>query len=158
MSASDVQHFSDALNTVKSYSQTHSFSHQNTDAQNLAIQMGADLNTAQRLSSSAQFIKTHSDTINTNFSQAFAHYVQTHYPGEARSILSATEGSPLLSAQQYLADQFVQTHARQLAGQFSSASSEVQRDFGSSTMPHRQKYAMQNYQHHAQNLMSRSND
>lgn len=153
ISTSDAHNFSEALHTVQNYAQTHSLSDQNTQAQNLAIQMGADLSNVQRLSSSAQFIQSHSAAINTNFSQAFANYVQSHYPQEAHSILSATGDSPLLAKQQHLADQFIQTHAKQLAHQFSSASSDVQRGFNSMTMRNRQKYAMQNYHHNSQNLV-----
>ncbi len=155
ISASDAHDFRDAINTVRSYSQTHSYSNHNTDAQNLAVQMGADMNNAERLSTSAQFIRTHSDAINTNFSQGFANYVQTHYPLEANAILSATGSSPLLAKQQQLADQFIQTHAKQLASQYSSASADVMRSFNSPGMPQREKYVMQNYQHNSQNLVSK---
>ena len=120
ISASEAQDFRDAIHTIENYAKTHAYSAQNTEAQNLAIQTGADLNKAERLANSAQFIRTHSDAINTNFSQAFANYVQTQHPGEARAILSATGDSTLLARQQQLADQFIQTHATQLASQFCS--------------------------------------
>ncbi len=155
VSASDMHDFRDAINTVRSYSQTHSYSDHNTDAQNLAAQMGADINNAERLSSSAQFIRTHSDAINTNFSQAFANYVQSHHPEEASAILSATGNSPMLAKQQQLADQFIQTHAKQLASQYSSDSADVARGINSPGMEQRQKYVMQNYQNHSQNIMSK---
>jgi len=155
ISSSDAHNFSEALNTVQSYSESHSASNQNTQSQNLAIQMGADLNNAQRLSNSAQFIQSHSAAINTNFSQAFANYVQSYYPQEANAILSATGDSPMLTKQQQLADQFIQTHARQLASQYASSSDNVQRGLNSATMQNRQKYAMQNYQHNSQNMMSK---
>lgn len=157
VSAGDAHDFRDAINTVKSYSQAQTYSDHHTDAQNLAIQMGVDLNNAERLSKSAQFIRTHSEAINTNFSQAFADDVQTHHPLEANAILSATGDSPLLAQQQQLADQFIQTHAQQLASQFSSEGANVDRGFNSASMQQQQKYAMQNYQDHSKNLMSQGN-
>ncbi len=157
ISASDAHDFRDALNTVKSYSQTHPYSDQNTDAQNIAIQMGTDLNNAERLSNSAQFIQSHSASINTNFSQAFANHMQTHNPAEANSVLSVTGNPVLLAKQGYYADRFIQTHAKQLASQFSSASADVQRGFDSPTMHDRQKYATQNYQQNSEGLISKGN-
>ncbi len=158
ISASDVRDFRNAWNVISSYSNTHSYSKHNADAKNLAIQMGSDLNNAERLSSSAQFIRTHSDVINTNFSQSFANYVQSHHPEEASAILTATGSSPLLAKQQHLADQFIQTHAKQLASQYSSDSADVARGLNSPGMQQRQNYAMQNYQNHSQNIMSKGSN
>jgi len=107
--------------------------------------MGADLNRAERLSSNAQFIQSHSDAINTNFSQVFANEVQQNHPQEANAILSATSG-PMLAKQQQLADQFMQTHAKQLASQYQSNSAGVHLSVD------RQKYLTQNYQTHANQL------
>ncbi len=157
VSVSNARDFRDALNTIQNYSQTHSYSAHNTDAQNLAIQMGADLNRAERLSNSAQFIKTHSDAINTNFSQSFSNHIQTNYPENAYKILSPTGDPYWIAKQNQLADQYIQTHARQLASQYTSASADIERGFHTPTMQHREKYLMQNYQQNSGNLISRGN-
>lgn len=155
ISASEARDFREAVNTVKSYSQAHSYSKQNTDAENLAIQTGADISKAEGLSSSAQFIQSHSQAINTNFSQAFANYVQKNYPEEATAILSATGDSPLIARQQSLADQFIQTHAKDLAKQYSLDSFNVHSGMNPmGTTVDRSKYLTQNYQRNTQAVQS----
>ena len=143
ISASDAHNFSDALHTLENYANTHSYSTQNSEGQNLAVQMMADLNNATRLNASAQFVESHSDAFNTNFNQAFANYVESHYPEEANAILSATGDPSLLAKQEQLAQQFIQTHAKALANQYAQDSRAVQ----STDLQDRQKYAVQNYQH-----------
>ena len=143
ITANEARDFRQAMQTVQNYAHSHSLSNQNSDSQNLAIQMGSDLSHAERLSSSAQFIESHSEAINTNFSQAFANYVQANYPSDANAILSATGDSPLLAKQEQLAEQFVASHAEQLSSQYAANSNAVQQEPSSS------KYMMQNYQQHA---------
>jgi conjugal transfer mating pair stabilization protein TraG len=150
ISDSDARNFTQAMHTVQNYSDTHSISDQNTTAQNTAIQMGADLNQAQRLSNSAQFIRSNSDAINENFNQAFANYVQTKHPEAAQEILSATGDSPMLAKQQQLANEFIQTHATQLANQYATNSSSLQQS------ANRAKYMTQNYQESSHNIMSQN--
>jgi conjugal transfer mating pair stabilization protein TraG len=150
ISHSDTQNFTQALHTIQNYSNSHSSSDSQSTTANAAMSMGADLSTAQRESNSAQYIESNSSAINTNFSQAFANYVQANYPEQANSILSATGDSPLLAKQQGLANQFVQTHAAQLANQYGANSQNIQQH------PVSSKYATENYASRSSGIMSGS--
>ena len=153
ISINDAKNFSEALNTVKSYSQSHSVSDHNTESQNLAIQMGADLSHAQRLSESAQLVRNNSESFNVNFAQDFSNRIQENNPSEAVAILSAT-GGPMLAKQIQLEKEYIHNHAEQLVDKFRSSSSSIQHGEISASMQNRQKYATQNYQHNAGNLRS----
>lgn len=146
MTANEAKDFRQALNTVQHYAQTHSLSDQNSDAENLAIQTGADLNNAQRLSQTAQYVESHANTINTNFSQAFANHVREILPNHADVILSATGNSELLHWQQALANEFIQTHAEELGSQFAADSVNVQRGDASPIMQRSREFLVENYQ------------
>ena len=142
-STSDVRNFSHALNVVQNYAKNESNTNQHSDTQNAAMQMGADLNKAHRLSENAQYIESNSQAINTNFNQAFASYVSSHYPESAQSILSATGDSPLLAKQEQLAEEFVETHAHQLVQQYKQHSSQLSQHTPSS------QHMVDNFQHNS---------
>lgn len=157
INSSDIHKFSEALNVIKRYSQDHTYSEHNTDSENEAIQMSVDINKADNISANAQYIESHSDAINTNFSQAFANYVQRSYPEEAIAILSATGDSPLLARQQQLANAYISSHAHQLSDKFNEASSNIQHHgFQGGVLYNRERYAVQNYKTQVHDLHERT--
>ena len=152
-STSDVRNFSHALNVVQNYAKNQSNTDQHSDTQNAAMQMGADLNKAHRLSENAQYIESNSQAINTNFNQAFASYVSSHYPESAQSILSATGDSPLLAKQEQLAEEFIEMHAHQLVQQYKQHSSQVSQHTPSSqNMVDNFQHNSKAIQHHGQQI------
>lgn len=158
ISASEAKNFNKALNSITNYAKNHSFSDQNSDTENLVIQTGAELSEAQSLSRSAQFVESHADSVNTNFTQAFSDYVRKELPHKADEILSATGNSELLVWQKALANEFIQRHAKELTNQFAADSVNVQQGDYSGSMKHSKDYLKENYQQQSDTLTDKAKD
>lgn len=136
----------EATQVLMNYGKTHTLSNSNSETQNEAIRIGQDLSRAVRQSESAQFIESHSDAINTNFSQGFTNFIEINYPEQAEAILSATGNSPMLEKQETLANQYITTHAHQLAQEYRNSSNSITQNNNDP------KYKMDNYHHDTDNL------
>lgn len=133
ISAREARDFSDAMNTVKQFTQSHHFDDSHSKAASLSNQLGADLREADtashnldaslarasRVSEAKAFVQTHSAQINTDLNQAFPSFVALQIGEQARDALFSNPGDlQALSRLQHLGEQFIADRRDALINEF----------------------------------------
>lgn len=144
ISQNDARTFAENESKIRSYSKNHTYSSQNTDAENLVIQASQNLNKATSLSESAQYVQSNSASINTNMAQEVVDRVSHDHPGEAASILSATSGEGLVKQKEWVQDA-ISNKSDEIASQGTESMRGIQRGHGPQSMVDMHKYAVSNY-------------
>lgn len=153
--SNQLHNFSEGINYLMGHAKTSSLSDQNSEQENLAIQTGASLADANRLSASAQNIETNSDSFNQNFSQMFAEQYERDHPLHSQSILSATGNTAEIKEQEESARKYIAGHAEELAHSFEETSKGILSGDGKYDPYGLRGHLMDNYHSDAASLSAR---
>lgn len=141
--ARETRDFNNAMNTIKNFTQNHSFDESTSEAQNLSHQMGTDLRTAEtashnfdaalsqseRIQNAKSYVETHGSQISTDLNQAFVSYVGDKIGEHKRDELFAnTSDLNSLHQLEELGSSFLESKRDALIAEFGNRNKSVQID------------------------------
>lgn len=139
ISQRESDEFKSSMSVVENYSQSHSISDSNNQTNSTAYRVGSDFRNAvsaaknmsadysagERLSQQASYVSNNSDSIQSNFNQAFVNYVRKVDPDNANRILNNTSSASIAMQRQSLAENFLHQYSSNLEKNITSQISEV---------------------------------
>lgn len=139
ISQREADDFRESMSVVENYSQSHSLSDSNNQTTSTAYRVGndfrnavsaaknmaADYSKGERLSQQASYVSNNSDSIQSNFNQAFVNYVRKVDPENANRILNNTSSASISMQRQSLAENFLHQYSSNIEKNITSQISEV---------------------------------
>lgn len=139
ISQREADDFRSSMSVVENYSQSHSASTSSSNTNSTAYRVGndfrnavtaaknmsADYATGERLSQQASYVSNNSDSIQSNFNQAFVNYVRKVDPSNANRILNNTSSASVAMQRQSLAENFLHQYSSNLEKNITEQSAEI---------------------------------
>ena len=139
ISTSDLNDFRSAMHVIENYSKNHTVSDNANhslalaakvgsefrNAQNYTNSMSADYSKGERLSNQASYMANNSQSVNSNFTQAFSDYVHKTDPVNATRILNDTSSVSAIKQRMTLAENFMHDYAVSLSKEISAQTSRI---------------------------------
>lgn len=139
ISEREASDFRNSMSVVENYSNSHSLSDSSNQTNSTAYRIGndfrnattsaknmsADYTAGERLSQQASYVSNNSDSVQSNFNQAFVNYVRKVDPANANRILNNTSSASIAMQRQSLAENFLHQYSLSLEKNITSQISEV---------------------------------
>lgn len=135
----NVDDFKKSMHIVENYSRQQNASHQQSQSNSIAEKIGADFRRAEsatqsemadltkgeRLAQQASYVSSHSESIQSNYNQAFAEHIRRVAPDKANEILNNTSSLSIAMQRQSLEENFLNKYTKELENGYLKGASTV---------------------------------